>query len=178
MRYFDAYYLPTDLKDVEIKEIEDFNLIFDETLDITFCELKTIPPILQPAWDFGAFKIEGGSKAVLNLNDAGVPDASLVHGFCGRIRHDLRDIRLISRPTLHLDLKFQGTFGRFHLFSSPKVITDVDDYRGCSGAPILDETGKLVGLVQSVVSNTTSVYAFSIDECRRLIDIAIATNML
>jgi hypothetical protein len=71
-----------------------------------------------------------------------------------------------------------GTYGRFHLFKTPEEISDADDYRGCSGAPILDETGKLVGLAQSVIEGSNSIFAFSIYECKKLLDFAIETELV
>lgn len=178
MCYFDMYKVPDNIKEIEVKKFEDLNLTFDETLDITFCELKEEIPLLQPEWDFGAYKIEKGPKCYLNLDEAGVPETDKLHGLCGRVRHDFKGLQMISKPTLKLDLTYVGTYGRFHLFNSPETITDADDYRGCSGAPILDETGKLVGLAQSVVENSNSIFAFSIDECKKLLDIAIETKLL
>jgi len=119
------------------------------------------------------------TKVYLNFDEAGLPDITKLHGFCGRVKHDFKGLRMISKPTLKLDLSFIGTYGRFHLFNTPDVISaDADDYRGCSGAPILDETGKLVGLAQSVVEGSNSIFAFSIDECKRLLDIAIETKLV
>jgi hypothetical protein len=178
MCYFDTYTVPQNIKELEIKKFEDLDINFDETLDITFCELKEEFPILQPEWDFGAYKIDRGPKVYLNFDDAGLPDRDKLHGLCGRVRHDFQGIRMISKPTLKLDLEFVGTYGRFHLFKTPEEISDADDYRGCSGAPILDETGKLVGLAQSVIEGSNSIFAFSIDECKKLLDLAIETELV
>jgi hypothetical protein len=178
MCYFDTYIVPDNIKQLEIKKFEDLNLKFDETLDVTFCEIKEEFPLLQPEWDFGAYKIESGSKVYLNLEEGGSPDINKFHGLCGRIRHDFKGIRMTSIPTLKLDLTYVGSFGRFHLFNTPELISDADDYRGCSGAPIMDETGKLVALAQSVLEGTNSVFGFSIDECKRLLDFAILSKLV
>lgn len=176
--YFDSYKVSSNLSQIEIEKIEDLGLEFDETLDITFCEIKEDFPIIQPEWEFGAYKIESGPKCYLNLNEAGKPEKDKLFGFCGRIRHDFKGIKMTSKPTLKLDLIYSGSFGRFHLFKTPETISDADDYRGCSGAPILDETGKLVGLAQSVIEGTNSVFAFSIEECLKLLDLAVETKLL
>lgn len=178
MCYFDSYKVPANILEQEIKSFEDLGLDFDETLDITFCEIREEVPLLQPEWDFGAYKIEKGVKVYLNLDLAGSPEKGKLHGLCGRIRHDFKGLQMISKPTLKLDLEFQGTYGRFHLFNTPEIISDADDYRGCSGAPILDESGKLVGLAQSVSEGSNSLFAFSIEECRKLLDLAIETKLI
>ena len=53
------------------------------------------------------------------------------------------------------------------------IIEDGEDYAGCSGAPILDSQGKLVGLVSSVNPGSKSIFAFSISKCRELLAAAI-----
>ena len=161
-----------------IKELEDLDLEFDETLEVTFCEIKEDFQIFQPQYDFGSYTIEPGPKCYLNLHEAGEPESGKYYGFAGRIRFEVDGILLRSQPTLKLDLTYVDSFGKYHIFKTPEVITDADDYRGCSGAPILDETGKLVGLVQSVCEGTDRIYAFSIEACINLLDMAIKTNLV
>jgi hypothetical protein len=178
MCYVDLYKVPPDVRQREIRRFEDLSLMFDETLEISFCEIKEDIAIIQPEWDFGAYKIVKGPKVYLNLHEAGEPDREKLHGLCGRIKPETRGITIVTTPTLKLDLEYVQSFGRFHLFSVPELISDSDDYRGCSGAPILDETGKLVGLLQSVLPNSNSIFAFSIEECKRLLDWAIEAKLL
>ena len=64
MCYFDTYTVSQHIKEIEIKKFEDLNLNFDETLDLTFCELKEEFPLLQPEWDFGPYQIESGPKFI------------------------------------------------------------------------------------------------------------------
>jgi hypothetical protein len=80
--------------------------------------------------------------------------------------------------TFKLDLTYRRTTGRFHIFQTPKIITDKSDFEGCSGAPILDQDGMLVEVVQSVYVPSTMLLAFSISELKRLLDIAILTNLV
>lgn len=176
--YFDSYKVSSHISQIEIMKIEDLGLEFDETLDVTFCEIKEEFPIIQPEWDFEGYKIEAGPKCYLNLNAAGKPEEDKLFGLFGRIRHDFKGLQMTIQPTLKLDLTYIGSFGRFHLFKTLEVISDADDYRGCSGAPILDESGKLVGLTQSVIEGSNTVFAFSIEECIRLLDLAIETKLI
>jgi hypothetical protein len=64
------------------------------------------------------------------------------------------------------------------MFLAPEVIKHKDDYRGCSGAPILDSEGQIVALACKIVENTKVVYGFSIQECMKLIKMTIDTNQL
>lgn len=178
MCYFDSYRTNKDLEATIIKELEDLDLEFDETLEVTFCEIKEDFQIFQPQYDFGSYTIEPGPKCYLNLHEAGEPESGKYYGFAGRVRFEVDGILIRSQPTLKLDLTYVDSFGKYHIFKTPEVITDADDYRGCSGAPILDETGKLVGLVQSVGEGTDRIYAFSIEACINLLDMAIKTNLV
>lgn len=180
MRYFDEYKIPGDDSLKNIGSVEDLSKYYDDTLDITFCEIKEQVELLQPEWDFGTYKISKGNKVCLNLNEAGNPEKGKVYGLCGRVRQELEGVYLKSQPTLKLDLEYQGTVkkGRMHYFKTPELIKDADDYKGCSGAPILDEDGKLVALASSVFTGSQLIFGFSIEECRRLLDLAIATNLV
>lgn len=175
MCYFDQY--KTDLP-VQIFSAEDLFKNFEETLEITFCEIKETIELLQPEWDFKLFKIDAGEKIILNLETAGDPDPTKLFGFCGRIRQDLKGNKLVMQPTMKLDLKYGGKKGRFHYYLAPELITDKEDYEGCSGAPILDQDGMLVGLASKIMTNTKVIYGFAIIECRNFIDLAIQTGML
>ena len=85
---------------------------------------------------------------------------------------------LQSQVTSQFGMKYHGMEGMFHRFLVSTIIKDADDYRGCSGAPIYDDSGNLVGLACMVRENTKRLYAFPIEECRRLLDIAIDTKMV
>lgn len=175
MCFFDQY--KTDIP-VQIFSVKDLFNNLQETLEVTFCEIKEDIQLLQPEWDFKAFKIDTGEKIILNLEVAGEPDPDKLFGFCGRVRQKLRGSRLNLQPTMKLDLKYGGKKGRFYYFLAPEIIKDKEDYQGCSGAPILDEDGRLVALASKVMTNTKLIYGFSITECRNLLDIALQTGML
>jgi len=161
------------ISNIEKAKFEELNVEFEETLDICFTEIKENVHLLQKEMDFGAFKIESGNKVCLNLELAGEPSSDELYIFFGNIKQDIQGILLKYQPTFKYDLKFKGTYGFFHLFNTPEIIEDGDDYSGCSGAPILDSQGKLVGLVSSVNPGSKSIFAFSISRCRGLLDAAI-----
>lgn len=169
MFYIEQY----KITNLEKLKFEELNIEFEETLDICFTEIKEKFDILQMETDFGAFKIEAGNKVCLNLELAGEPTEDEYYLFYGNINHDIKGIRLVFEPTCKYDLVYKSTFGFFHIFNTPEIIKDGEDYAGCSGAPILDSQGKLVGLVSSVNPGSQLVFAFSIIRCRFLLDAAI-----
>ncbi|MFA6400448.1 MAG: hypothetical protein WCX31_02315 [Salinivirgaceae bacterium] len=162
-------------------DLTDFvNLIEDkaERIDITFAKITEKFELKQPATDFGYFQVEASDKLILNLDDAAVPDKDRTYSFYGKVRPDYQGIYLKMTPTLKNGLKFHRTNGYFHMFLAPEVIKHKDDYRGCSGAPILDSEGQIVALACKIVENTKVVYGFSIQECMKLIKMTIDTNQL
>ena len=80
--------------------------------------------------------------------------------------------------TVKYNLKYHRTDKHFHIFLAPEIIKDAIDYQGCSGAPIIDSQGKLVALACKVRIPSKMIYGFSIQECIRLLDVAIDTKML
>lgn len=180
LNYFDEYSVK-NIKLDEIRGLDDLLRDFNETIDISFCELKDFFEIIQPQIDFGFHKVEKSFKMFIDLeNDVATPTKEKYYGFCGNVRHDPSPTRLTRTITLKHDLKYHRTNGRYHMFLAPQVISDADDYRGCSGAPILDDDGKFVGLAASVCTTTKIVLGVATEEVKRLlnyhIDIANLEN--
>ena len=178
MCYFDQYKLPRNFSQLDIKGFQDLGAFFDKTLDITFCEVKEDITILQPGIDFGSYKVTKGHKIILYLDDAIEPEPGKKYGLFGKIRQKLVGTILYSQPTLKLGLQFQGKLDRFRYFLTPEIIKNKEDWEGCSGAPIIDEDGKLVGLASSIKTNSKLLFAFSIGECKKLLNIAIENKLV
>lgn len=178
LNYFAQFHIPPDVSLQGIKGIEELFLEFDKTLDITFCEIKENISLLQPELIFGEFKIDAGAKIFLNFSEAGEPEEGEYFGFFGMTRHEFTGAAMKYEPKLELGLKYKGTYEKYHLFNTSCVIKDSKDYKGCSGAPILDSDGRLVGLVSDVIPETNSLFAFSIAECRKLLDVYIENELL
>nr|WP_315240105.1 hypothetical protein [uncultured Flavobacterium sp.] len=178
MCYYDEYKLEKDQKLEEIQSLDNLLKDFNETLDVTFCEIKEPVELIQPETDFIYHKVEKGKKIIFDFSYTQEPDISKVYGFSGYIRQEVSNNRIESQLTLKIGLTFRRTKGRFHMFLADEIIKDANDYRGCSGAPIVDENGQLVALAASLVTNTKIVFGFSIDECKRLLNHAIDTELL
>lgn len=149
-----------------------------EKLDITFAEIRHNIELRQPALDFGAFKIEDGYKMILDSRDIAEPSKEKEYAFFGRVKQQPGAFVIPMENTVKHGLKFHGVFKQFYQFNTKEVIRDKDDYRGCSGAPIIDSDGMLVALACKVMQGATLVMGFSIYECIKLLDIAIDTNQL
>lgn len=173
MWYFDLYKIPKNLQPDKVSTLEQLLHCFDEKLDIAFCRvpLPMTQPLLQPEWNFGFCKIDKGEKAFLNLEYSTVPVKGKLYGFSGQINQSVSGNVIKGEPTLKLDLEYINTVKYYHVFKAMQVIKRKEEYEGCSGAPILDEDGRLVGLATSVKVGTPWVYAFSIERCKQLLEI-------
>ena len=167
--YFDLFKVGDASK---IKEFDDL-IMNGKRLDITFAEIKTNIELVQPETDFGAFKVNEGHKHILDTRDIAVPNAEDTYGFFGRIKQEYDGIYLKIENALKHGLKYHRTDKNFHLFLATSTITDETEYQGCSGAPILDSQGRLVALACKVLIPSRVIYGFSIQECIRLLDMAI-----
>lgn len=178
MNYFDEYSVKEEKLD-EVRSLDELLSDFNETIDVSFCELKEFFEIIQPEIDFGIHKVERSFKMFIDLeNDISNPSKDHFYGFCGNIRHDPTPNRLTRTITLKYDVKYHRTNGRYNMFLAPEVISDSDDYRGCSGAPILDNEGKFVGLAASVKRNTKIILGITTEEIIRLLDYHIDIEKL
>jgi len=172
--YFDQ------LKVTEDMSLEDFEEMLNngERLDIAFAEIKNDIELIQPEIDFQIFKIFSCEKLPLFMENATVPNTEERYGFYGKIRPAYIGIQLQMTPTLKHSLKFHRVKGLFYMFLAPEIITDSEDYQGCSGAPILDSQGRIVALVCAVHTGSRIIYGFPILECKKLLDYALQTGML
>lgn len=163
---------------MDLTEFEDIIENKSERIDVTFAKLTEQFELKQPAMDFKYFQIDAGDKMMLDLDCATVPDKEKTYSFYGKVRPKYEGIYLKMTPTLKHGLKFHRTNGYFHMFLAPEIINDKEDYRGCSGAPMLDSEGRIVALACKIVEKTKIIYGFSIQECMKLIKLSIDTNQL
>lgn len=173
--YFDQIKVTPDMP------FEDFEAVLEtgKRLDIAFAEYNGEDvELLQPEMDFKTFKVEASAKLSLFMEDAVEPTKEERYGFYGKIRHKYNGIQLSMTPTLKHSLKFHRVKGHFYMFLAPEVITDKEDYEGCSGAPILDSQGRIVALACAIVTNSKIIYGFPILECKKLLDYALQMKML
>jgi hypothetical protein len=178
MNYFDEYTVSkTELLD-EVRSMDDLLKDFKGTIDFTFCKIKESLELIQPELNLGFHTVEKGEKLMIDLDYTGNPVKDKHYGLCGNIGHKKRGNKIESKISLKLDLKYHATKGRFHKFIAPQIITHKDEYKGCSGAPIIGNDGRMVALAVKVGTGSKIVLGFSMDECKRLLDIAIDTGMV
>jgi hypothetical protein len=173
--YFDTF----KMNGVETGEIERMTISEEDPADITFTGVKKDIQLFQKGFVYNGFEIEDGPRVFPALEESTTPLEKDCFGYFGYIKQEIIDDKILkAEVTFKLDLKYQGTYNRFHLFNTPEEIRKKEDYEGTSGAPIFNSDGQLVGLVCSVNEGSKSLFAFPIDYCRSLIDISIECGML
>lgn len=149
-----------------------------ERLDITFAKINKLPDpeLLQPKIAIKNVTLDERPKLYLDLDYVSEPGKAETYGFYGKINHKYDGITLKMEPTLKDNLKYFSSSKSFHKFLAPDIITSETDYEGCSGAPILDSEGRLVALACKIAKGTKLIYGFSIQECIKLLEMAIVAK--
>lgn len=110
-------------------------------------------------------------KLVMETAFEGEPVGEGRYGFFGltRTRHEAG--RLCSDSRLVTDMSYVEQRGDFFVFKLATNYEDDDDYRGCSGAPILGEDGQLVALVALGDRDEDCIYGTALRPLRVALDI-------
>jgi hypothetical protein len=109
---------------------------------------------------------------VFSVNDIGEPNNEIEYGFSG-------DIKPISMPDLNAfettqhiyrGLKYSRLENDMHYFKLPEDHPGHEMFKGCSGAPIIGEDGKVVSLVSGGCTINNEIYGCNLQKCIRTLD--------
>lgn len=105
------------------------------------------------------------------------PDDAEEFGFCGMVKPTAEnhfgnnyfggEIRVYDR------LEFLRTEDNYHFFKLPFAHPGHEHFRGCSGAPIMDKSGRVVALVCGGCEATSEVRGISVKAYKTPIDILV-----
>lgn len=76
----------------------------------------------------------------------------------GKIRPKFKGLFLHRTNTFKNDLKYVASYGEYMLLNTLQEITDAEDWAGLSGSPVLNQEGKCIGVLCSVIEGTKSVF--------------------
>jgi len=107
------------------------------------------------------------------------PDNDSEYGFAGHTMPSLEDHSLIAADVqfcftelrVCFPLSYLRTEGDMHVFRLPVKHPGHEYFRGCSGAPIIDETGKVVALVCKGDLGDSIIYGISLRRYQVALDI-------
>jgi hypothetical protein len=94
------------------------------------------------------------------------PSPDRQYGFCGMVMaaretHFGQDYLGGNLP-VYCGLKFLRTDDDYHVFSLPFAHSGHEHFKGCSGAPVMSDTGEIVALVSGGGTSSNEIYAISL----------------
>lgn len=102
--------------------------------------------------------------------DPSVTDSYYVYG---KIRPQFKGLLLHREITFKNDLKYIDTYGHYILLNTVDLIIDPEDWAGLSGSPVLNQEGKCVGILCSIIEGTRSVFVKPMRKIIPLLDVII-----
>lgn len=106
-----------------------------------------------------------------------LPSMDDTFGFCGMVKPSLEDHHgntyLYCEPRIYSGLTYLRSEGGYHYFRLPFPHPGHEEFRGCSGAPVLGESGAFVGLLCGGCIKTNEVWAISTTTYKTAIDILV-----
>ena len=134
-------------------------------LDLCFAEIDAdIEPKYELRTPRGLF--DQRPRHIFKPEDFSEPDPKSKFAFSGRIRHERHgeDV-FVSEMAVYPGLKYLGTKQENHEFDLPVSHPGHDAFHGCSGSPVVDLQGRLVGLLTSGVVAKNTVTGIAIQRC-------------
>jgi hypothetical protein len=185
------YYLPSYEYTKNIKlENETFNdpeldlkqlLSAGETVDFAYALIDD--KSIQPRDDHHMVeegKIYTLDKNILATKFTSIPTSEDRYFFYGKVRYkiDRKNLTYQCQERFEDDVQYVATMpgGHFHIFQIQHIIRDFDDFRGCSGAPILNGDGELVSMVAKGYLGKNRILGVNLEYLRPAIEASILSK--
>lgn len=146
-------------------------------LDVAFREIPLLENIYQHERVFelnnlGTMTVEEGGKTMLIVDDDYEIKKDELCSFYGRIRGNIANGILDFQEQLYYGLSIKNVGEHFIEMDLGEAIKDHNRFRGCSGGPIIDTRGRLIGLVTHGADvSESSIYGFRFDKIKQWIDL-------
>lgn len=143
----------------------------------------TVPNELQPYYQ----EIEAPGKVLFEMPATihaitfnGSPDKNFTYSFCGNVLPQLEKhpgVTLFAcERRIYSGLSYDRSEGEFHVFKLPISHPGHEHFQGCSGAPVLDQIGDVVGLVCHGDKETDEIWAISVQKYRAALNTQLETT--
>lgn len=106
------------------------------------------------------------------------PSGDDVYYIYGKIRPEIKGLFLHRANTFKNELKYINTYGDFMLLNTKDEISDVEDWAGLSGSPVLNQKGQCIGVLSSVNEGTQSVFVKPFDKITPFLDTIILQEQI
>jgi hypothetical protein len=155
------------------KEEIDFGLV-----DFSYVIIGDNVKLLQRKTDLGTFTIKAGKKSIIQSNLTDIPKSDTEYGFFGRIK----PLMIRGTPTadtfetqevFYSGLRFIREIKNYYEFELLQPIKSNADFKGTSGAPIMDKDGNLVSLVTHGYEGGTKIYGIALSKFRSGVEATI-----
>lgn len=160
--------------------MEQFNLEkpeeADELVDITLCKMKAINlqyPFLCDDVQFGKQQ-----KLIIPIDCFNEAKTDKNYFVFGQIKTRIEGIRVEREKTVKECLRYISKTGDYLLFNTPEIITDMEEWEGLSGSPVISEDGDCVGVLCSVNENSKSIWVMPSAKVKMLLEIAFQQEKL
>lgn len=147
-------------------------------LDLAFREISLLDNIYQHkrVFDLNGIRtmtINEDGKTMLIVDDNYQIKKDELCSFYGRIRPSMVNGVLHFEEQLYWGLSIKNIGEHFIEMDLGSPINDHTRFKGCSGGPILDTRGRLIGLVTHGENDTlkSSIYGFRFDKIKQWIDL-------
>jgi hypothetical protein len=148
-----------------------------EDIDFSYVE---VPASLQPKRQEILSAIEIGEEipvTVHRLDFHVKPSADSRYGFCGAVMPSLEkhpsDTLLVAELKIYEGLSYLRNEDDYYVFKLPMPHPGHEHFHGTSGAPVIDDEGRVVALVCSGCVETDEIFAISVARYRSVLDILV-----
>lgn len=149
-----------------------------DKLDIAFKEIQLLDNIIQHQRIFnlkvvGTFTVNEGGKTMVIVDDNYDIDVNELCSFYGRIRPNFENAVFKFEEQLYWGLEIKSVGEFFIQMDLGSPIYDYKRFKGCSGAPIIDTRGRLIGLLTHGNKDPlkSDIYGFRFDKVKQWIDL-------
>ena len=168
-------YWSIDLRDnptggTEVFFLGNFNYVGEMTRgsgvirDIDFCYTE-VPNDLVSTYRNGTPRgiTDERARHVFRIDFISTPDPKEIFAFSGQIKPEMHaDLALVTEMNVYPGLRYLRTESEFHVFELPVPHLGHDNFKGCSGAPIVDRTKTVVALVCDGDQSTNTIRGVSL----------------
>lgn len=182
--YFGDFSTLTEIQFEEMPDSEDLVYCIEnpdqsgEKVDIAFREISLLENIIQDKREFdlngiGKISVNQGGKSMMIVDEDYEIDTNQQCSFYGRIRPKFENGILDFQEALYWGLPIKNVGKDFIELDLGAPIRDHSRFKGCSGAPIIDTNGRLIGLITHGDKDIakSSVYGFRFDKLKQWIDL-------
>lgn len=148
-----------------------------EFLDLAFKEISRPENLVQDEREFnlnsiGKITVAAGGKILPIIDDDYEISKEEVCSFYGRIRPKFEDGILHFQEALYWNLPVTNINDHFFELDLGEPVRDFTRFRGCSGAPIIDTRGRVIGLVTHGHKdpNKSSIFGYRLDKLKNWIE--------